>query len=246
VGVRGRKTYLPKIASQIHNKRGEFKMRGFKLAPAWGFCVLLLLPSVPTGLFGQNGELLTFKPHPDSLEYRLTVNTHSEFETNSRSFGTERGVFEDHEDMLTISQSVTEIDDGLLDIALTFDEINLIEHNPNVIGAQPLREDIRGHTQHIVTTLLGEVREATGVPHFGSRNFYFRDDYGHLDNVPLDMYRVILAVYPQFPLRLLNEGDTWNVRDSISVTSEDLATEGVVATTLCSPSEHFGQNPLKN
>ena len=191
-------------------------------------CLFLLFPSVPTGLFGEEGELLTFKPYPGFLEYRLRVNTRSALETNSRSFGTER-VSAEHEDVFTLSQSIKETDDGLLDIALTYDAINLLEHGPS-IGAQYNREQIIGNTQHIVTTLLGEVKEATGLPHFASRNYYFSDDYGNHDGVPLDMYRVMLAVYPQFPLRLLRKGDTWNVRDKITVTPADVNSVRGVAT----------------
>ena len=194
-------------------------------------CLFLLLPSISTSLFGEEGELLTFKPYPGFLEYRLRVNTRSTLETNSRSFGTEGGVSAEHEDIFQLSQSIKETDDGLLDIALTFDEINLIEHGPS-IGAQYKREQIVGNTQHIVTTLLGEVKEATGLPHFASRNYYFSDDYSGHDGVPLDMYRVMLAVYPQFPLRLLKTGDTWNVRDKITVTAADVPPVGGVATIL--------------
>ena len=151
---------------------------------------ILLLLGVSTRLFAEGNELLIFKPHPGSLQYNLSVKTHSELEVGSRSFGTDRGVAVDHEDIFVLSQVVKRVDGGLLDIALTVDELNLIPHGPS-IGAQYKREQIIGNTQHISINLLGEVRAAQGFPHFASRNYYPDEDEG-VDGVPLDMYRVML------------------------------------------------------
>jgi hypothetical protein len=119
---------------------------------------------------------------------------------------------------------VKRMDDGFLDIALTVDEIKLIPHGPS-IGAQYKREQIVGNTQHMSTNLLGEVEAAQGLPHFASQNYY-HGEYEGVDSAPLDMYRVMLMLYPQFPLRFLRTGDTWHVKDRITVKAADVPPVG--------------------
>ncbi len=67
---------------------------------------ILLFLGVSTCLFAEENELLIFKPHPDSLQYNLSVKTHSELEVGSRRFGTDRGVSVDHEDIFVLSQAI--------------------------------------------------------------------------------------------------------------------------------------------
>jgi hypothetical protein len=197
--------------------------------------LLLLLLGVYSGVFAAEGELLTFKPHSESLKYSLKVNTHSDLETNSSSYGTQRGVSVRHEDILSISQSIKESGEGFLDIALTVDKINFIPHGPS-IGAQYKREQIIGNTQHTKINVLGAVKEANGLPHFSSGNYYYR---GH-DGAPLDMYRIMLMIYPQFPLRLLKAGDSWKAKDKITVEATEIPPIGGIATV-----EHNLEHILK-
>lgn len=180
--------------------------------------LFLFLLGVSHGVFAQEGQLLIFKPHADPLKYNLKVKTHSVLEHNFSAAGQE--IIQEHEDILTLSQSIKEADEGLLDVALTVDEINLIPHGPS-IGAQYKREQIIGNSRHTLINVLGEVEEAKGFPHFASGNYYF----GGFDGVPLDMYRVMLMLYPQFPLRLLKVGDSWKVKDKIVVEAADVVGE---------------------
>ena len=181
--------------------------------------ILLILLGVAGGAFAAEGELLTFKPHTP-LKYSLKVNSKTDLETNFRTYETKRGVAYKREDTLTLNQSVKEVDGGLLDIALTVDKINLIPHGAS-IGAQLKREQIVGNTQHTFVNALGTIKKANGFPHFSSDHYYYR---GH-DGGPLDMYRVMLMLYPQFPLRLLKAGDGWEVKDKITVEAADIVGE---------------------
>lgn len=219
-GMTAPKGSVPPSHRSLYEKE-MMKMKKAKLF--WSLPLALLLSfGIPLTAFAAGGELLVFKPHSQPLKYNLMVKTHSELETNSRSFGTERGVTVEHEDVLALSQRVEKIDGGLLDIALTVDEINLIPHGPS-IGAQYKREEIIGNSRHTTVSLLGEVQEVKGFPHFASGNYYFG---GH-DSAPLDFYRVMLMIYPQFPLRLLKAGDSWEVKDKITVEAADIV--GAVA-----------------
>lgn len=191
----------------------------------WGipFVVLFLLAQgASTALSGAENALLVYKPRPAPLTYNLRVNTHSVLETSSpRS-----DVAADHEDILTLSQRVTETDAGLLDLALTVDGINPIsaERNAEESGHHYRRGDVVGNSQHAVLSILGEVKKATGLPHFASRNYYGARG---LDGVSFDMYRVILTLYPQFPLRLLGTDDSWSVEDQVTVSAAEAEVAGL-------------------
>ncbi|MDB4444164.1 hypothetical protein N9174_02365 [bacterium] len=205
--------------------------------PTISLCLLIL--GVCGGVFGAEGELLTFKPHAEPLKYSLNIKTHSDLETNWRTYETKRGVAVKHEDMLSLTQSVKETGDGLLDIALTVDEINLIPHGPS-IGAQYKREQIVGNTQHIKVNLLGKVEAANGLPHFASQHYYFR---GH-DGPPLDMYRVMPMIYPRFPLQILKAGSRWEAKDTITVAAAEIPPMGGVAA-LAYDLEHKTKRRIK-
>ncbi len=191
----------------------------------WGIpCVVLflLLQGGSTTLSGAENELLIYKPQPAPLTYDLQVTTHSLLEISWPRMGP---VTVDHEDILTLSQEVKETDEGLLDVALTVDAINHLprgreqpEQTAPVFqrGDAYPREEIVGHSQHLVLSILGEVKEATGLPHFSSE-FYHSGG----DGVDFDMYRVFLMLYPQFPLRLLGVGDSWSVEDEVTVKGAD-------------------------
>lgn len=190
---------------------------------ALSLALLLLLPALSNRLLAaEGGEIFVYRPHDTPLKYTLNIKTHSELNTGGpRSRG---GVFEDHVDLLSLTKTVAQTDEGLLDLVLAVDAINEIPHAPTR-GFNLEREQIVGNSQRTRMSLLGEVREATGLPHFASPGYYF--GIGHAtanvpnlprDGVPFDMYRVLLMLHPQFPLRLLVPGDTWTVRDKVSVT----------------------------
>ena len=200
-------------------------MKKYRKAP-WGipFVVLfLLLQGVSSAQSGAENMLLIYKPQPAPLAYDLNVTTHSLLEV---SWPRQVPITVDHEDILTISQEVTETDEGLLDVALTVDEINSLprrRERPEPTGAVLQRgdayprEEIVGNSQHIVLSVLGEVTEATGLPHFSSPFYHSAG----LDAATFDTYRVLLMLYPRFPLRLLGVGDTWSVEDEVTVTGAD-------------------------
>lgn len=195
-----------------------------------GVLLLLLGTGFSNGLFGaEGGQIFIFKPHPVPLKYNLNIETHSELQTGSpRSVGR---VFEDHTDNLVLSHAIKAADNGLLDVAITVDKINEIQHAPTR-GFNLNREDIVGKSQHVVLNLLGEVKEATGLPFFASPGYYFGvgstgPTGGPKDGPPFDMYRVLLMLYPQFPLRLIDTKDTWTVKDKITITPSDISTDTV-------------------
>ena len=186
----------------------------------WGipFVVLfLLLQGVSAAQSGAEHALLIYKPQSAPLTYDLQVTTHSLLEV---SWPRQAPITIDHEDILTISQEVTETDEGLLDVALTVDAINPLppdREQTGLAGDRYQRADIVGNSQHLVMSVLGEVKEATGLPHFSSLFYYARG----LDIVAFDTYRVLLMLYPQFPLRLLDVGDSWSVEDEVTVKNAD-------------------------
>ncbi len=187
----------------------------------WGIpfvVLLLLLPGVSAAQSGAENVLLVYRPQSAPLTYDLHVATHSLLEVSSPR---QVPITFDHEDILTLSQEVTKTDEGLLDVALTVDEINPLhrEQSGEVLapGNRYQREDIVGSSQHLVLSILGEVKEATGLPHFSSPYYYSNG----FDAVAFDMYRVLLMLYPQFPLRLLEVGDRWSVENEVTVNSAD-------------------------
>ena len=184
-------------------------------------CLFLFLPSVPTALFGEESQLLVFKPHPEGLRYRLTIEGHSVIDMNSIGQGS---IFEDHDDILTLTQKISETDDGLLDIHLTAEDINWEEHGPTR-GKRFLREEIIGNTHRMKINLLGKVEEVKSFSHFGSNEFY----RGNLDGPALDNWRIMTMLYPQFPLNLVGKGDSWETEDELLiVAAEALAISGIM------------------
>ena len=184
--------------------------------------LLLLLQGVSAAQSGAEKEVLIYKPQSEPATYTLHVTTHSLLETSSPRSAPAA----DHEDILTLSQRVTETDAGLLDVVLTVDAINPPppERDRRESGHQYERREVVGNSQHTVISLLGEVNEATGLPHFASRNFY---GVRGLDSVSYDLYRVILMLYPQFPLRLLGPGESWSVRDEVTLGAAEAVVAGV-------------------
>ena len=184
------------------------------------FVVLfLLLQGVSAAQSGAENELLIYKPQSDPSTYTLRVTTHSSLETSSpRS-----DITADHEDILTLSQEVTKTDDGLLDVVLTVDGINPVPPS-SASGGHYQREDAVGSSQHTVLSLLGEVKEATGLPHFASLDYYGTRG---IDGMSFDFYRVMLMLYPQFPLRLLGPDERWSVQDEVTVGAAEAVLGGL-------------------
>ena len=91
------------------------------------FVVALLLFNVggSSNASASHGELLYYKPQFQPLRYDLSISTRSQA---LALFGP--GPQEEHEDIIRFSQKVERTGDGLLDIALTVDEINTREQGP--------------------------------------------------------------------------------------------------------------------
>ena len=179
------------------------------------FVVLFLFfQGVSTAQSVAESALLIYRPQSAPLTYELRVTTHSVLEVAVPS-GVP--VTADHEDILTLRKEVTSADEGLLDVALTVEAIKPLPEGRAPPADNYQRGEIVGNSQHLVLSVLGEVREATSLPHFSSPLYY----RGALDSVALDMHRVLLTPYPQFPLRLLEVGDTWSVQDKVTVNSAD-------------------------
>lgn len=183
------------------------------------FLTVLFLVSLSA--FAAEKELLIFKPSGD-LNYNLTIKAHSVVDMN---WGPRQGsLFEDHDDIIAFTQKVSETDGGLLDIALTVGEINWEPHGP-ISGKRNKREEIIGNTHHSVINLLGSLEEVKSFPHFGSNEFY----RGNVDGPALDNWRIMTMLYPQFPLNLVEEGESWEVKDEfVIMPAEALAIAGLL------------------
>ncbi len=188
--------------------------------------ISLLLPGLVAGAPALAGEgdraLLTYKGQPAPVAYTVTVKT--SLNTLTHAGGGWRGdvVKKSHEDILGFKLEAKELADGLIDQALTFTGVNGKTAGLGLSpGAQegdvPIlwlkREEIVGNSQEVRMDLLGRVREATGVPHFVSPGFNNRAS----DGPPLDMYRVLLMVFPQFSLKRVSPGESWTVKNEAIV-----------------------------
>lgn len=166
--------------------------------------------------------LLAYKGQPGALTYTLTVKTN--LNTLTHGGGGWRGdvVRKSHEDILGLRLEPKERSDGLIDQTLHFTSVN---GKTKALGLSPgaregdvpilwlKREDIVGKSQGVRMDLLGRVKEATGVPHFVSPGFHNRTS----DGPPLDMYRVLVTIFPQFSLKRVSPGETWTVKDETIV-----------------------------
>lgn len=165
-------------------------------------------------------RLLHYRPQLKPLRYDLSIATRSQADALF-----ETGPKEEHRDILNVNQKVERAGEDLLDIVLTVDGINDKEqvsqarefHLTPRGGSAYKREDILGNSGHTAINLLGVVKEAKGIPHFGS--VYFHPD--NLSGPPLDIYAVVAIIYPAFPLKLLKNGEGWKVRDQIAFGSAD-------------------------
>ena len=184
--------------------------------------ILALMLSVPVfpNAAAQDGQVLHYRPHIQPLQYDLSISTKSQ----ALALYVD-GPREERQDVMRMSQRVEPAGEGLLDIVLTVEEINLRDQEPEARalelsprgGSMYRRPDIIGNSAHHVINLLGAVNEASGIPHIGST--YFHPD--SLAGPPLDIYRVMTMLHPQFPPELLEEGDTWQVEDEISIGSAE-------------------------
>ena len=106
-------------------------------------------------------------------------------------------------------------------VDLTVDEINWDEHGATN-GKHLKREEIIGNTHHTRINLLGKIDEIKSFPHFGSNQFY----RGNVDGPPMDNWRIMSMLYPQFPLSMVGEGDSWEIEDEFSITPAEVLAIG--------------------
>lgn len=186
-----------------------------------GILALMLGGQVFPYAAAPDGQLFRYKPHVQPLRYELSIDTKSQ----ALALYVD-GPKEERRDVMRVSQRVEPAGDGgLLDLVLTVEEINLRDQEPEARalalsprgGSAYRRRDIIGNSAHRVMNLLGAVTKAGGIPHIGST--YFHPD--SLAGPPLDIYPVMTMLHPQFPLDLLEEGDTWKVQDEIAIGSAE-------------------------
>ena len=166
----------------------------------------------------QDGQFFTYRPQVQSLRYDLSITTKSQAVALFLE-----GPREEHQDRISLTQKVERAGDGLLDIALRVDDLNMGEENPQTAelhltprgGSSYLRKEIVGNTGHTLINLLGEVKEMRAIPHFGSVYFHSQN----LSGAPMDIYSVMSLLYPRFPMRLIQEGESWKVEDEIAMES---------------------------
>ncbi len=177
---------------------------------------LLTLTVLLSG-FALGAEPFTYQPYDGTLHYNLTIQSHALLYISSP--GGYGRVFRDHEDILRLSQRIEETGEGLLDIATTVEEINLL---PPARGADPpgmvyKRKDIVGNTQHIKVNRSGKVEEARVIPQMASRFFWNNGE----DGPPLDFYNVLILLNPRFPSDLPEPGDSWETEEEIELEMAD-------------------------
>jgi len=168
----------------------------------------------------ETGQFFSYRPQLQPLKYDLSITTRSQAVALYLE-----GPQEEQEDIIILTQRVKRVGDGLLDIALTVDDLNGKEEEPPSSelhlsprgGSAYKRKDIVGNTGHTVINLLGAVQEMKGIPHFGSVYFHPQN----LGGPPLDIYPVMGMLYPQFPMRLLHQGEGWTVQDEIKIESAE-------------------------
>ncbi len=179
---------------------------------------LFLLSSLAISFNAHSDDatLLHYKPHASKLQYNLSISRHSEVDMGQARLQGE--IFENHEDTMVFSQKINGVGDGLLGINLTLDRLNPLERPYTGYGVFYNRKDAIGNTNHIVIDLLGRPKEVKFFPHFGSRAFHNRS----ADDPILDIYRVMVMVYPQFPLKRLRVGESWRVKDKVAVTTAEV------------------------
>ncbi|MDB4444159.1 hypothetical protein N9174_02335 [bacterium] len=193
-----------------------------------GFLVLYNL-SISFSFAASDGALMHYKPQPRPLKYNLSITTKSQA---SALFNP--GPLDEQEDVISISQRSEKAGVGLLDLTLTVEGINRELEKPNARelyltprgGSGYKRKDILGNTGHTLINLLGGVKEARGIPHFGS--VYFHSE--SLVGPPLGIYPILTMIHPQFPLKLLKEGDAWEVNDEIEIGSAEAIPIGGLGT----------------
>ena len=78
--------------------------------------------------FALGAEPFTYKPYDGTLHYDLSIKTHAVVYTSAP--GMYGRIFRDHEDIMGLSQRIEETEEGLLDIATTVEEINLLPPVP--------------------------------------------------------------------------------------------------------------------
>ncbi len=193
--------------------------------PPWLFLSLLAAGLMAwTPALAKEGDRapLVYKGRPAPATYTLTVKTN--LNTLTHAGGGWRGdvVKKSHEDILGLRLETKARSDGLIDQTLAFTSINgktpALGLSPGAReGDVPIlmlkREEIVGKTQEVQMDLVGRVKEATGVPHFVSQSFHNRSS----DGPPLDMYRVLLMVFPQFSGSPVGPGEKWTVKDEVVV-----------------------------
>ena len=185
-----------------------------------GILALMLGGQAFPNAAASGGQLFHYRPRIQPLQYELSINT-----TSQALALYVDGPQEQRQDVMRLSQRVEPAGEGLLDLVLTVEEINLRDQEPEARalelsprgGSAYRRRDIVGNSAHRVMNLLGAVSETGGIPHIGST--YFHPD--SLAGPPLDIYPVMTMLHPQFPLELLEEGDTWQVQDEITIGSAE-------------------------
>lgn len=195
--------------------------------------VVLAYSGFTWAVAAEEKMMLHYKPWSDPASYQLELQATASLETNRGALeGGDPGravIIRKHRDQIALDLQVQEVKDGLLDGVMTVKNINVLPPRrgglSGVIGDQYKRTEIVGNRQKTTIDLQGGIHAATGLPHFASGDFY-----GDEDGPPLDMYRVLLMVFPRFPLKLVGQGDRWQVKDEVEVKLADVtAITGAIA-----------------
>ena len=200
-------------------------MKDHKITP---FFFLLMLPFLglvffPRGLAGEEKVRLQYKPWTEAADYNIEIMARSELETSGgRSEGGRREpIVRKHNDRMFLELRMEREANGALESVLTVKKINPLPRRKRrrkggmrgTSGSAYKRSEIVGNSQKTTMDAQGNIRTATGLPHFASRGFHIRGG----DGPALDMYRVLIMIHPRFPKKMVGKGDRWEVKDEVWV-----------------------------
>ncbi len=214
-------------------------MKDHKITPHFFLLMLPFLGIVffPRGLAGEEKFHLQYKPWTEASDYKIEIMARSELETSGGRVegGRREPIIRKHKDRMSLELRMERGANGAVESVLTVKKINPLPRRKRkgrkggglrgTIGTQYKRSEIVGNSQKITMDAQGNIRTATGIPHFASRG-YKRGE----DGPPLDMYRVLLMLHPRFPKKMVGKGDRWKVNDEVWVKEAEVTetTSGVM------------------
>lgn len=182
---------------------------------------MLALVLGPAGTAAAAAEKipLAYKDHSAALSYQIDVKSHHVVFDHGGGGWRGKTPERSHHEVLSFDLKAQKKPDGVLSQIITFTGVNgkgakLWGKEGDVPVLWLKREQIVGSSQLMDMDALGKVVKATGAPHFMSPGYKQKPDP---DGPPMDLYRVLTMIFPQFSPKPVGVGDSWVVRDRFVV-----------------------------